>query len=388
GWVGSPRFSPRGDEIALIDHWGRLGDLGLVVVVDLAGHARTISEGWSSIHGLAWAPGGKEVWFTGTKSGGNRALYAAGRSGGLRLVYRQTGSLTIADVSSKGEVLLVDEDLRLGIVSRAPGEPAERDFSFLDFSAVRALSSDGKLVLFDEASEGGGDEGGIFLRKTDGSPPVRLGSGFSMAFSPDGKSVLAGTPRDLFELRQLPVGPGEVRAIAREKFAVAWGDWLPDGRLLVSGGEKGRGARLWVQNTSGGEAKPITAEGVHLIPYTNLVSPDGKFVAAAGRDGVVSLFPTMGGEPAAIRGLAAGEVPCSWDTTGKFLFVYRPGEFPAHVSRLEIETGARVPWKELMPADPAGVTFIRPPHFSGDGGAYAYSFSRVLHELYLVKDLR
>jgi len=208
GWIGSPRFSPQGDTIALIDHWGRLGDLGLIVVVDLPGHARTISEGWSSIQGLAWAPGGKEVWFTGTKSAGNRALYAASRSGELRLVYRQTGSLTLADVSSKGEVLLVDEDLRLGIVSRAPGEPAERDSSYLDFSAVRALSSDGKLVLFDEASEGGGEEGSIFLRKTDGSPPVRLGAGFSMAFSPDGKSVLAGTPRDLLEL---PTAAGRVR---------------------------------------------------------------------------------------------------------------------------------------------------------------------------------
>ncbi|MDQ2871353.1 MAG: hypothetical protein M3S32_11455, partial [Acidobacteriota bacterium] len=102
----------------------------------------------------------------------------------------------------------------------------------------------------------------------------------------------------------------------------------------------------------------------------------------------VSLYPTGGGEPKPIRGLAAGEVPCSWDETGKSLFVYRPGEFPARVFRLEIETGARTPWRELMPADPAGVTFIRPPHFTGDGGAYAYSFSRLLHTLYLAKDLR
>ncbi|HYK42334.1 MAG TPA: WD40 repeat domain-containing serine/threonine protein kinase [Thermoanaerobaculia bacterium] len=388
GWIGNPRFSPQGDAIALIDHWGRLGDLGSVVLVDLAGHARKLSEGWSSLQGLAWPPAGKEIWFTGTKFGGNRALYAVGRSGDLRLVHRQTGSLTLADISSKGEALLVDAELRLGIMSRAPGDAAERDFSFLDFTALRSLSSDGKLLLFDEASEGGGDEGSIFLRKTDGSPPVRLGPGFSMAFSPDAKWVLAGIGREPNLLRQLPVGAGEPRTIAQEKFAVAWGDWLPDGRVLVFGGETGRGARLWVQNASGGDAKPITAEGVHLVPYTNLASPDGKFIAATGRDGVVSLFPLSGGEPKAIRGLAEGEVPCSWDASGKFLFVYRPGEFPARVFRVEVETGARSPWKDLMPPDPTGVTFIRPPHFSGDGGAYAYSFTRVLHTLFLARDLR
>jgi len=388
GWIGDPRFSPAGDAIAFLDHWGRIGDLGTVMIVDLAGHAKKLSEGWVSLQGLAWWPDGKEIWFTGTKLGGNRSLHAVTPAGALRLVYRQTGSLTLADISSRRDVLIIDEDLRLGIVGKAPGETAERDLSWLDFSALRDISSDGRLILFDEASEGGGDEGSIFLRKTDGSPPVRLGSGFSTSLTRDGQWVLAGSAHDSHVLRLLPVGAGEPRPVANVPFPLAWANWLPDGKhVLVAGGEAGHGARLHVFDVNGG-SRPMTAEGVRLIPYANAVAPDGQFVAAIGADGAVSLYPTKGGEPRRILGLTADELPIGWDATGRYLFVYRPGELPARVFRLEVATGAREPWKELLPADPTGVTFIRPPHFAGDGGSYAYSYARVLSRVFVAKDLR
>ncbi|MFY9550494.1 MAG: protein kinase [Thermoanaerobaculia bacterium] len=389
GWIGNPRFSPSGDAIAFLDHWARFGDLGSVVIVSLSGKAQKLSDGWVSSQGLAWWPDGREIWFTGTKSGGNRALHAVSRSGRLRLVFRQTGSLTLEDISPKEDVLLADEDLRVGIVSRAPGQSAERDLSWLDFSALRGVSSDGREILFDEASEGGGENGTIFVRKTDGSPPVRLAPGVGMGLSPDGRSVLASSPSDTSTLRLLPVGPGEPRLLATEKFAVIWANWFPDGkRVLVSGGETGHGARLYVQDVNGGSPRAVSPEGVHLIPYSNLISPDGTLIAAIGPDGTVSLFPAGGGEPRRIPGLAADEVPCGWDVSGRVLFVYRPGELPAHVYRLDVETGARQPWKELMPGDPTGVSFIRPPHFTRDGESYAYSYARTLSRLYLVKGLR
>ena len=352
GWIGNPRFSPAGDSIAFLDHWGRNGDLGSVVIVDMTGHAKKLSAGWTSIQGLAWWPDGKEIWFTGTKGGGNRSLYAVTPSGDLRLVYRQTGSLTLADISLRKEVLIADEDLRLGIVGRAPGEPLERDLSWLDFSALRDISPDGLHILFDEASEGGGDDGSVFLRKTDGSPPVRLGSGFSTSLTSDGQSVLA-SGRDIHTLRLLPVGAGEPRPIAALPFPVAWANWVPGGKhVLVAGGEAGHGARLYVVDVNGGSPRPVTPEGVHLIPYANAIAPDGHFVAAIGADGTVSLFPMQGGEPRRIPGLAADELPTGWDATGRYLFVYRPGELPARVFRLEVATGTRESWRELLPLVP------------------------------------
>ncbi|MEP6995885.1 MAG: protein kinase, partial [Acidobacteriota bacterium] len=390
GWIGNPRFSPSGDAIAFLDHWGRFGDLGSVVVVDLTGKAQRLSDGWVSLQGLAWWPDGKEIWFTGTKAGGNRALHAVNRSARLRLVFRQTGSLTLNDISPKGEVLLAEEDLRLGIISRAPGQSADRDLSWLDFSALRAISSDGKRILFDEASEGGGESGAIFVRPTDGSPPTRLGSGVGMSLSPDGRSVIVGVPNEPKALRLLPVGAGEPRSLATEAFDVSWANWFPDGRrFLVAGGETGHGARLYVQEVNGGALRAISPEGVHLVPYSNLISPDGQRIPAIGSDGTVWLFPTdAAGPPRRIPGLAPDEIPCGWTADGRILFVYKPGELPAHVDRLDVETGARKPWKELMPSDPTGVGFIRAPHFTHDGESYAYSYARILTQLYLVKGLR
>jgi Tol biopolymer transport system component len=389
GWVGNPRFSPSGDAIAFIDHWARIGDLGTVVVVDLSGKATKLSEGWDSIQGLAWWPDGKEIWFTGTKSGGNRALWAVTRSGRLRLVYRQTGALRIEDISPAKSVILAQEEVRVGIIGRPPGQTKERDFSWLDFSALRDISRDGKRLLFDESSEGGGEEGSVFLRDTEASSPVRLGSGFGMGLSPDERLVVSSAPKRPEIVRLQPVGAGEARQIGEMKFPVTWASWMPDGKqVLLSGGERGHGARLWLLGVEGGAARPVSPEGVHLIPYTNLISPDGKVVPATGPDGKVALFPLDGGAPRPIAGLAADEMPCGWDAAGRALYVYRPGQLPARIARLDVQTGERQAWIEVMPGDATGITFIRAPHLTRDGSAYAYSYSRTLATLYLVKGLR
>jgi WD40 repeat protein len=389
GWIGSPRFSPTGDAIALLDHWARIGDMGSVVLVELSGKTRTLSEGWNGIQGLAWRPDGKEIWFTGAKVGGNRSIYATDRSGRLRPVFRQAGSLRLEDISRAGEALLVNDEIRVGIVCRPPGASRDRDLSWLNFAALRDYTPDGKKILFDESGEAGGDEGTIYLRDTDGSPPVRLGNGFGTGLSPDGRWAIASGSIRPNSLRLLPAGAGEPRPVAEEPFPITWASWLPDGKaILVSGGTGGQGTRLYLQALDGSPPRPLTGEGVHLIPYSNLISPDGRWVAAIGADRAVALLPLDGGKPRPVAGLEAEEIPCGWDSAGKALFVYRPGDFPARVTRLDIETGSRKPLIELMPGDPTGVTFIRPPHFTGDGASYAYSFSRRLSELYLVKGLK
>ena len=344
GWIGNPRFSPSGDAIALLDHWARVGDMGTVVLVPLSGKAKPLSQGWNSVQGLAWRPDGKEIWFTGTKVGGNRALNAVDRSGKERLVFRQAGSLRLEDVSRAGDTLLLQEESRVGLVGRAPGQEKERDLSWLDFSALRDFSADGRKILFDESGEAGGEEGTVYLRDIDGSAPVRLGTGFGMGLSPDGRLVLSSTPTKPRIVNLLPVGAGEPRLLAELPFNLVWAAWLPDGKaILLSGGEAGHGPRLHLLGVEGGVPRPVSPEGVQLIPYTNLISPDGKHVPAIGPDRTVSLFPLGAGEPRRIPGLEPDELPCGWDAAGRNLFVYRPGELPARISRLDVETGARQP---------------------------------------------
>jgi len=83
-----------------------------------------------------------------------------------------------------------------------------------------------------------------------------------------------------------------------------------------------------------------------------------------------------------------GEVPIRWGTEDNTLFVYRPGDLPAKVYRLDLTTGQRKPWRELMPPDPAGVEYVGPILPTPDGKAYVYGYRRLLSDLYLVEGLK
>ena len=118
------------------------------------------------------------------------------------------------------------------------------------------------------------------------------------------------------------------------------------------------------------------------------LSPDGRFAAAVGPDQKGYLFPVASGEPKQIPGLLPGEVPVAWSADGRSIYIYRGGELPAKVYRLEIASGSRTLWKQLMPPDPAGVEYVGPILPAPDGTAYAYGYRRLLSDLYLVEGLK
>jgi len=53
-----------------------------------------------------------------------------------------------------------------------------------------------------------------------------------------------------------------------------------------------------------------------------------------------------------------------------------------------VGTGRKEPWKELMPADGAGIVDIAPVIPAPDGQAYVYGYSRTLSDLYVVEGLK
>jgi hypothetical protein len=61
---------------------------------------------------------------------------------------------------------------------------------------------------------------------------------------------------------------------------------------------------------------------------------------------------------------------------------------PTKVYRLEPSTGQRTLWKELRPADPAGVEYIGPIFLTPDAKTYVYGYRRFLTDLYVVEGLR
>ncbi len=386
GWIGNLRVSPKGDLVAFIDHPQPRDDGGSIFVVDTAGKKKDLSDGWDSIQGVAWSPKADEVWFSATRTGGDRSLYAVDLSGKVRLLARVPGELTLLDVSRDGTVLLTRGNDRAGMIGLAPGEAKERDLSWLDWSVPSSLSPDGRMILFQEAGEGGGPKYAIYIRKTDGSPAIRLGEGSGMALSPDGKWALARQNTNPAPLIILPTGVGEMRPVKDDGLNHTGAAWLPDGdHIVFSGIEAGHGMRLYVESLSNGKPKPITQEGVGA---SVILSPKGDLIADVGPDRKVYLYSTAGGEPRAVPGTEASEVPTGWSADGRELFVIVRGQIPAQVFRVDIATGKRTLWKALEPADSAGIDTLGRVLLSADNKSYVYSYVRTLSDLYLVEGLK
>ena len=94
------------------------------------------------------------------------------------------------------------------------------------------------------------------------------------------------------------------------------------------------------------------------------------------------------------------------DIQGQLLVLHRAGPFKLRpelveqqrVQRLEdvllgrvvlpdLATGRKQPIKELMPPDAAGVVEIIAVHVTPDAASYAYSYHRILSDLFLVEGI-
>jgi hypothetical protein len=387
GWIGDPRISPKGDRIAFLEHPLVADDGGSVAIVDLTGAHKTLTKNWISEDGLAWSPTGDEIWFTATHEGLGRALYAVDLSGKERLLARVPGALTILDTTRDGRVLLRREAGRQEIKAYIDGSSQPRELSWFDFSLPAGLSLDGKTLLFAEVGEAGGSTYGIYIRGTDGSPAVRLGDGNPQGLSPDGNWVLAITHEVPEQLFLLPTKAGERRAITNDAIDHFTAEWLPDGKQVVfTGSEPGHGPRLYVQDLEGGKPRAISSEGAAASFIE--VSPDGKFVVALGADGNRWLFPVSGDEPHPIPGIQTNDRTAGFTADGKSVFAYNFAGVPCTITRIDLAAGKRTVWKQLVPADAAGVDAIGGIRITPDEKSYVYSYPRTLSDLYVVEGLK
>lgn len=400
GWIGNPRFSPKGDRIAFFDHPVVDDDGGTVAIVDLAGKKgkpTTISPVYATAQGLAWSPDGSEVWFTAAEVGGNRSLRAASptASGRVRTLATVTGSLTLHDVSRDGRVLVSHDQSQVGII--AGTDPSnEADLSWLDWSLLTSLSSDGKIVTFTETGEGGGSGYSAYIRRTDGSAAVRLGEGTALALSPDGKQILAVVhPAGDRRLASYPTGAGETRSLTPPEFAVTSAQWTPDGRRIVmSAREPGRDARVYAMDAAGGTPRAILPEGYRLGLGSGAISADGKRILARGPGGLHYVCSIDSGNPnpnpVAIPGLSPDDTVYGWGRDGTSVFV-RHGTataLPARIIRKDLATGREEKWRDLLPADAAGLNAVQVIRVTPDEKAYAYSYFRSLSNLYIASGIR
>jgi hypothetical protein len=120
------------------------------------------------------------------------------------------------------------------MAGRSPGEIAERDLSWLDWSRPSDLSADGRWAA----------------------------------------TVPADAPD---RVTFVPTGTGEPKTVTFPGLSIGSGAWHPDGRrMVIQAATEKHLPRLVVIDRDGGAPRPITDEiaGVHGV-----VSPDGTWVA-------------------------------------------------------------------------------------------------------------
>jgi serine/threonine protein kinase len=389
GWISNIRISPRGDLIAFMDHQALWDNRGVVSVVDLSGHVRTLSGSWESESGIAWRPDGKEIWFTAAKKGNNLNLMAVNLSGKVRPLLDVPMGIVLQDISADGRALVALTSSRLAMGFTRMGDKKEDiDLSWHDWNSARDISADGKSVLFEDASDAAGPNYAVVIRRVDGGLPIRLGEGSSGSLSDDGKWAASVSISEPAQITLFPVGAGQPRTIQVTGLQHAhsgWARFLPgDQQLAVSGDEAGHAARCYLVNLSSGRATAVTPEGLVCGP----ISPDGRLIIGKANSGAISAFPADGGTPKAIATRKANFNPVQWSEDGSSLYGYHVGEFPSKVYALNVGTGEETPLQELKPLSPAGVVTIAPVVVGRDGKSFAYSYNQTLSVLYLVSGLR
>ena len=388
-WISHPKISPDGKWIAFADHQNAAGDdEGSIAVIRSDGvekEEKILSSGWATLQGVVWAPEGDEIWFTASTSGSAGNPRAVTLSGKVRTIANVPGGMWLEDAQNR-VVLMVTHHRRIGIRGMPPGGKEERELGWFGWSILSDMTSDGRKILFDEEGDGGGQNYTVFLRDTDGSPPVRIGEGVSLAISPDAKWVIT-QPAKGGALRLVPTGAGEVRQLTHDNVSYQRVRWLAGGKqLLASGIEAGHGARDYVIEVSNGNSKPVTPEGTGGV----LPSPDGRSTAVVGPDGKWGIWPLDGSGLRPIPGLDANYRVSGWSPDGTSLYAIstRQREKTRNVYQVNAVTGKMELWKVFGEGLAAGAVIPGATYRLGEGGAYAYLYTQMLSQVYVVRGMK
>jgi eukaryotic-like serine/threonine-protein kinase len=393
GHVSFARLSPGGDRIAFLDHPLKNDDRSSVAMIDLDGKKTTLTREWASAQGLAWIPSGKEIWFTATDSGVFRTnIFGVGLSGALRQVYAFLGSVRILDIAKGGNILLAREDYRVGILAKGPGDSAERELGWLDYSMPAELSPDGRTILFTESSHSVGRDYAVCARGMDGSPVIRLGEGTAIALSPDGRWAAAHTPYRDSPVELLPTGPGQKRSFSKRGFLLDHrAHFTPDSRRIVMTGHDERGiVRLLLLEVESGSLTPLPLRLERPDSRSTVaLTPGGREALVLYRDTGESEFVPLDGAPGRPGpAFEKGDGLVAFSSDGAWIYVQAGvRRIPLPIDRIHVERGERENWRKLMPSDASGLIALGAFTMALDGEAYAYLCQRELSVLYVGQGL-
>jgi WD40 repeat protein/serine/threonine protein kinase len=272
---------------ALLAAGGGSPGAGEVRLWDLAGRKelRTLKGHRSIVTAVAFAPGGRLLASAGgaVNQPGEVKLWDLATGQPLATLAGKLDPVTSLAFSPDGATLLT------GTAKLIPGagSPSDRYFH-VDFT--RVSTRQGGVLLWDIAS-----------RKVRTTLPGVTGDVLSVAWSPDGKTVAAGTAEGKVLLWH--TASGQAAVILRAQIGYVWSlAFAPDGKTLAAAcgrwNEPGE-LKLWDMDTKQ-ERRTLRGHkgGVTALTY----APDGKTLASGGWDRLIKLWDERGTELATVYG--------------------------------------------------------------------------------------
>jgi hypothetical protein len=137
-------------------------------------------------------------------------------------------------------------------------------------------------------------------------------------------------------------------------------------------------------SVDGGEPKAVTPENV----VVDVLSPDAKELLAYDLQGRFFLYGLEGGSPRAVTTIQPGEHPIQWLKGGRKVIIREKGKTAVNTYLLDLDTGAKKPWKAFTPRDKVGLLGIYSVQVTPDGSHYLLVEHHTYSSLFVVQGLK
>jgi len=384
GWMSDPRISPDGTMVAFREHPVRADNGGYLRVIDLKNQIIAESEYFWTAWRHAWDPSGRAIWFTGAGVGRSPGIFRMPLDGPAMPVYQAPTYTTVEDVSSRGDILTQSVVPRMRMQAGSKESAESRDLSWLDWSLARDISSDGEWVLFSESGITGGAPG-VYMRRLDGSPAIRLGDGDCWRLSPDFKWVLTTQSARHDDFALLPTGVGPIVPLPSSGLRCTNATWFPDGKGFITQAiDETGGSRLYWYDLETKTARRIRDE---LFSQIARISPDGRELLALDHDRRVVIVATDGSSIRRVGPAVESRRGICWNREGTHFFTFDKGSIPASVFLVDAKTGDETLWLEVHPREGIGVNDVNNVVLTPDGMSYVASYPQTLCALYVMEEV-
>jgi len=188
----------------------------------------------------------------------------------------------------------------------------------------------------------------------------------------------------------VPVGAGTPQEVGTGGVEAYWAWFFPDGRrILLNGVRPGKGWQFFVMERDGSGLREATPDGYDHFFGERPLSHDGQRIASYRPDAKPRqvTIHSLVGDPPVLVDVQPDDIVAGWTADDRGLVVFNRDSLPARLWRLEVATGARRLLHELSPTDASGVMGIPTVVVAADGRSYAYDYTRVLDELFLIEGL-